>query len=124
MAKRLQLARPIVRRGACLDADKTEWQLLKEREDKPALQLAADNHLASSINAVHLKDRFGDVETDCRNRLHGSSSESWEPSKQRPRLWHSSAGWRSRPQHQKQTHALQQIVGVGSSANGSRRRVN
>jgi hypothetical protein len=30
------------------------------------------------IDAVHLKDRFGDVETDCRNRLHGCSSESWE----------------------------------------------
>src|SRR3954453_13257940 len=25
--------------------------------------MAADDHLASSINAVHLKDRFGDVET-------------------------------------------------------------
>ena len=33
------------------------------------LQLTADDHLASSINAVHLKDRLGDVETDCRNRL-------------------------------------------------------
>src|SRR4029079_4365735 len=44
----------------------------------PTLQLAADDHLTSSINAVHLKDRFGDVETDCRNRLHGCSSESWE----------------------------------------------
>jgi hypothetical protein len=30
----------------------------------------------SSINAVHLKDRFGDVETDCRDRLHGCSPES------------------------------------------------
>src|ERR1700675_4536020 len=51
-----------------------------------------------------------------------SSSESWEPY-QRPHPWHSRAGWRSRPQHQKrtfrcdaisvaegheQTHALQQ----------------
>jgi hypothetical protein len=23
------------------------------------------------INAMNLKDRLGDVETDCRNRLHG-----------------------------------------------------
>jgi hypothetical protein len=35
------------------------------------LHLTADDHLAGSINAMNLKDRFGDVETDCRNRLHG-----------------------------------------------------
>jgi hypothetical protein len=29
--------------------------------------------LPGSISAVHLKDRLGDVETDCRNSLHGSS---------------------------------------------------
>ena len=34
------------------------------------LQLTADDHLPGSINAVHLKDRLGDVETDCRDRLH------------------------------------------------------
>ena len=50
----------------------------KERQNVPTLQLAADDHLASRINAVHLKDRFGDVETDCRDRLHGCSSKSWE----------------------------------------------
>jgi hypothetical protein len=26
--------------------------------------------LASAINAVHLKYRLGDVQTDCRNHLH------------------------------------------------------
>jgi|SRR6266545_3594829 len=36
------------------------------------LQLAADDHLATSIDAVDLKDRLGDVETDCRDCLHGS----------------------------------------------------
>jgi hypothetical protein len=25
-----------------------------------------------------LKDRLPDIQTDCRNRLHGSSFESWE----------------------------------------------
>jgi hypothetical protein len=35
------------------------------------IQLAADHHLASGINAVDLEDRLGDVETDCRDRLHG-----------------------------------------------------
>ena len=35
------------------------------------LQLATDDHLASGINSVNLEDRLGDVETDCRDRLHG-----------------------------------------------------
>ena len=34
------------------------------------LQLPTDNCLARSINAMHLEDRLGDVETDCRDRLH------------------------------------------------------
>jgi hypothetical protein len=59
----------LVRRGASLDPNQTYWQFLEERQDGATLQLAADDHLASSINAVHLKDRFGDVETDCRDRL-------------------------------------------------------
>jgi len=32
---------------------------------------AADNHHTVSIHAVNLKNRLGDVETNCRNRLHG-----------------------------------------------------
>ena len=78
MTKCLQLARPMVRRGASFDADQALRQLLEKRKDLATLQLAADDHLASSINSVNLKDRFGDVETDCRNRSHGGSSESWE----------------------------------------------
>jgi hypothetical protein len=71
MAKRLELARPVVRRGASLNANQAWRQLLKERQDLATLQLAANNHLAGTINAMNLKDRLGDVETDCRNRLHG-----------------------------------------------------
>jgi len=44
----------------------------------PTLQLPANSHLAGGINAMSLKDRLGDVETDCRGRLHGSLSGSWE----------------------------------------------
>ena len=35
------------------------------------LQLQAQHHpyLASGINAMHLENRLGDVETDCRDRL-------------------------------------------------------
>jgi hypothetical protein len=31
----------------------------------PASQLTADDHLAGCINAMYLKDRLGDIETDC-----------------------------------------------------------
>src|SRR5262245_40962679 len=36
----------------------------------PALQLTADDHLSRRIDAVDLKHRLGDVETDRRDRLH------------------------------------------------------
>ena len=71
MTECLEFARPMVRRGASLCADQTCWQLLKERNYLATLQLAANNHLVSIINAMNLKDRLGDVETHCRNRLHG-----------------------------------------------------
>src|SRR5258706_6211011 len=56
MAKCLQLARPMVRRGASLDANQAWRQLLKERQDVATLQLAADDHLAASVNAVNLEN--------------------------------------------------------------------
>jgi len=56
MAKCLQLARPMVRRGASLDANQTPWKLLEERKDVATLQLAADDHLAASVNAVNLEN--------------------------------------------------------------------
>jgi hypothetical protein len=45
-------------------------QLLEKRKNLATLQLTTDNHLAGAINAMQLKDRLSDVETDCRNRLH------------------------------------------------------
>jgi hypothetical protein len=42
MAKCLQFARPMVRRCARLNADQTRRQLLEERQDRAALQLAAN----------------------------------------------------------------------------------
>jgi hypothetical protein len=56
MAKCLQLARPMVRRGASLDANQAWWQLLKECQHVATLQLAADDHLAGGIDSVHLED--------------------------------------------------------------------
>jgi putative SOS response-associated peptidase YedK len=43
------------------DQAQTRCQLLEERQDRAPLQLAANDHLASGINSVHLKDRLGDV---------------------------------------------------------------
>jgi hypothetical protein len=61
----------MMRRGASLNADQAWRQLLKERQDGATLQLATDDHLAGSIDAVDLENRLGNVETDCRDRLHG-----------------------------------------------------
>jgi hypothetical protein len=51
----------MVRRDTGLKAIKAGGKL--ERQDLATL--------AGGINAVHLEDRLGDVETECRDRLHG-----------------------------------------------------
>jgi hypothetical protein len=52
----LELARPVVRRPAGFDTDQTWRKLVEERQDVAALQLAANNHLAASVNAVNLEN--------------------------------------------------------------------
>jgi hypothetical protein len=71
VAKYLQLARPMMGRGASLYTNQAWRQLLKEHQHVATLQLAADYYLANGINSVDLEDRFSDIETDCRDRLHG-----------------------------------------------------
>src|SRR5579863_2001231 len=71
MAKRLELARPMMRRGASFNTDQAWWELLKECQYVAPLELTADNDVALRIDAMNLKDRLRDVETDCCNRLHG-----------------------------------------------------
>jgi len=61
MTQCLELARPIVRRGAGFDTDQTRRQLLEEIQDIPTLQLPANNHLSASINPMNLENRLGDV---------------------------------------------------------------
>src|SRR5262249_51224075 len=75
---------------------------LEERQDVATLQLTAEDHLAIGVNAVHLKTRLGDVETDCLNCLHvwllsivGALTA--------PTFMALARRWRSRPQHQKRT---------------------
>jgi hypothetical protein len=42
-------------------------QLLEKCQDAPAPQLTAYDHLAGCVDAMHLKDRLRDIQTDCRN---------------------------------------------------------
>src|SRR6516162_6334352 len=60
----------MMRRGAGLDPDQARRHLPKERHNIPALQLPPDNDLASRIDAMDLKDRFRNIETDRRDRFH------------------------------------------------------
>ena len=64
-------------------------------------------HLALRINTVDLKNRFGDVETDCRDRLHDWLLRIVGPLTA-PISVALACRWRSRPQHQKLTNAVQQ----------------
>ena len=80
VADRPELARPMMRRRTRFNADEARWQLLKERQDVAALELTANNDIPCCIDAMDLKDRFGDVETDrCRDPLHAWLPSSWPP---------------------------------------------
>ncbi len=102
MTERLEFARPMMRGCAGLDADETRRQLLEESNDVTALQLAPDDHIAFRVNAMDLKNRLCDVETNRRDSLHGPvlriRSPPW-----RPRSVALTCRWRSRPQHQNPT---------------------
>ena len=69
MAEHLQLARPVMRRCAGFDPDKTGRQLLKERQHPRPPQLPTHDDLALCINPVDLKHRLRNIETDCGDRL-------------------------------------------------------
>src|SRR6266700_2716460 len=48
----------------------TRRQLLEESSDVTPLQLSPDDHLPFRVDAIDLKNRLCDVETNCRDRLH------------------------------------------------------
>src|SRR5215471_16204937 len=74
-----------------------------------ALELPANDYITYRVNPVDLKNRLCDVETDCRDRLQvwllrivGASTA--------PTCMALPCRWRSRPQHQKRTFAVQQLL--------------
>src|SRR5690349_20095049 len=98
----------MMRRSAGFDADEARRQPLKEWQNVPALELTANDYITCRVNSVDLKNRLGDIETDCRDRLHvwllrivGALTA--------PTSMALPCRWRSRPQHQKPTFALQRI---------------
>src|SRR5271165_2270679 len=59
-----EFAPPVVGARACLDADQTAGQLRKEPQQLGSPNLPADDHAASCVYAMHLKNRFRDVQSD------------------------------------------------------------
>src|SRR5690348_3365880 len=99
----------MMRRSAGFDADEARRQPLKEWQNVPALELTANDYITCRVNSVDLKNRLGDIETDCRDRLHvwllrivGALTA--------PTSMALPCRWRSRPQLQNRTHALQQTA--------------
>src|ERR1700758_63133 len=104
MPERLQLARPMMGRSAGLNTNEARRQPLKEWQNVPALELTASDYITCRVNSVDLKNGPGDIETDCRDRLHvwllrivGALTA--------PTSMALPCRWRSRPQHHKQTSA-------------------
>src|SRR5262249_11783016 len=102
----------MMRRSAGFDANEAWRQLLKEWQNVTALELTANDDITCRINSVDLKNRLSDIETDGRDRLHvwllrivGALTA--------PTSMALPCRWRSRPQHQKRTHAVQQTTCMG-----------
>jgi hypothetical protein len=93
VAERLELPRPMARRGAGFDANQAWRQFLKNartyrRFNCRRMPWTWNTELAMSRPIVVIACMLG-------------SSKLWGP---HPHSWHSRAGWRSRPQHHKRTN--------------------
>ncbi len=70
VAERLKLARPMMRRSAGFDTNQARRQLLEECQNVATLDLTTEDDIALRIDAVNLKNRFRNVETDRRDGFH------------------------------------------------------
>src|SRR5262244_1459615 len=105
----------MMRRSAGFDVNEAWRQLLKEWQNVTALELTANDDITCRINSVDLKNRLCDIETDCRDCLHvwllrivGALTA--------PTSMALPCRWRSRPQHQKRTFAVQQTSPLSAPA--------
>jgi hypothetical protein len=76
MAEPDQLARPVVRPAAGLEADQAARQIGEERQHLAACQPLPQHHLAACIDAVHLEHALGNVQPD-RGNLHLGRLPVW-----------------------------------------------
>jgi hypothetical protein len=60
----------MMRRGAGPDTDHAGRELLEEKQQVAALQLPTDNRFTARVYPMNLENRFGDIETNRRDRLH------------------------------------------------------
>src|SRR6266568_666507 len=103
----------MMRRSAGFDADEARRQPLKEWQNVPALELTANDYITCRVNSVDLKNRLGNIETDCRDRLHG-----WllriVGALTAPTSMALPCRWRSRPQHHSITSSASPSSGSGA----------
>src|SRR6266511_3686158 len=92
----------MMRGSTGFDAYEARRQLLEEWHNVAALELAANDYITCRVNSVDLKNRLGDVETNCRDRLHGWLLRIVGASTA-PTSMALPCRWRSRPQHQERT---------------------
>jgi hypothetical protein len=71
VAQRLQLPRPVVRRGTRLQPDQAARQGGEEPHHLAAPQLLAQNRCTAHIDPVHLKNMLRQIQPDRRNLAHG-----------------------------------------------------
>jgi hypothetical protein len=86
--QRRDLARPAVRAGAGLQANKTGRQVPEEIEHRPASQLPTQDNGALRIHAVELKDTLGQIGPECFDLHVGGSLFCWVATAP---AWHSDA---------------------------------
>jgi hypothetical protein len=92
----------MMRRGAGFNSNQARGQLLEERQNVATLELTTEDDIALRIDAMNLKNRLRDVETNCRNRLRDLAPPN-RGALPAPTSKALTCRWRSRPQHQKAT---------------------
>src|SRR6516165_9929770 len=108
----------MMRRCAGFNTDEAWLQLLEECQDITSLQLAPDDHLAYRVDAVDLKNRLRDVETDRRDPVHAALLRIVVT----PAATTSMAltcRWRSRPQHHCRTYWMRPSITPSAAASRS-----